>query len=268
MMHPLLVQAAVIAATWDAWRWYFGRIAAAPEEATALGVLTLVLAVLGLPRLARGEPGTGVPLLPLALLLALYAGSYGVLPPILRCAIAVIAALFPLSIAAFRRPPPLALWALATLALPVLPSLQFTLGFPMRVVCAGLAAALLQMQGLAVAHEATFLAWRGASVQFDAPCSGVNMLWAGLLLTLAACTLMRLDVVRTTAVLACAIALNLTANVVRAVSLFYIQAGLVDFGASWWHEAMGLLAFAPSAAATLWIVMRIGGSERRAAWSA
>jgi hypothetical protein len=58
MMHPLLVQAVVIAATWDAWRWYFARIAAAPEEAAALGVLTLVLAVLGMPSLARARGPT------------------------------------------------------------------------------------------------------------------------------------------------------------------------------------------------------------------
>lgn len=267
MIHPLFVQVAVLAATWDAWRWYFGRIAAAPEEAAALGVLTLVLGVLGLPRLVRAQSDISVPLLPLALLLALYAASHAFLPPILRCAVAVIAALVPLALAAFRRPPPPALWGLAVLALPVLPSLQFTLGYPMRVASAGVTAALLQMQGLAVSQEATFLVWRGEMVQFDAPCSGVNMLWAGLLLTLAACTLFRLDALRTTAALACAIGLNFATNVLRAASLFYLEAGLIEYPARWWHEGLGLAAFAMSAVATLWIILRLDGGARQT-WNA
>ena len=51
---------------------------------------------------------------------------------------------------------------------------------------------VLQMHGIGVTRQGTFLLWRGEMVQFDAPCSGVNMLWAGLLLTLAVCVLFRL----------------------------------------------------------------------------
>ena len=36
MMHPLLVAILAVVATWDAWRWYAGRIAASPEEAAAI----------------------------------------------------------------------------------------------------------------------------------------------------------------------------------------------------------------------------------------
>ena len=55
---------------------------------------------------------------------------------------------------------------------------------------------LLQAQGLAVARQGTFLLWRDEMVQFDAPCSGVNMLWAGLLLTLMGCVLFRLGAMK------------------------------------------------------------------------
>jgi hypothetical protein len=88
--------------------------------------------------------------------------------------------------AAFRERP-VAFWGLIALALPVLPSLQFTLGYPMRVISATLAVGLLQAQGLMVARQGTFLLWRDEMVQFDAPCSGVSMLWASLLLTLMGC---------------------------------------------------------------------------------
>lgn len=253
-----------MAATWDAWRWYGARAWAAPEEAAALGALALTLAALGLPRLARWRPDIAVPPWPSAMLLALYAATYGALPPILRCAIAAVAVLFPLAVAAFRRPPPLALWGLAVLALPVVPSLQFTLGYPMRALSAALTAMLLRMQGLAVSSEATFLLWRGEKVQFDAPCSGVNMLWAGLLLTLAAAALLRLKAARASLALAGAVMLTLAANVLRAASLFYVEAGLIAGAAPWWHEGVGFAAFAMSAAGMLWIVTRLSGEERAA----
>jgi hypothetical protein len=35
-MHPLLAATVVTAATWDAWRWYFARVSATPEEALSL----------------------------------------------------------------------------------------------------------------------------------------------------------------------------------------------------------------------------------------
>src|ERR1700738_5023470 len=81
---------------------------------------------------------------------------------------------------------------ITALALPVLPSLQFTLGYPMRIISAALAVPLLRAHGLDVARQGTFLLWRDEMIQFDAPCSGVNMLWAGLLLTPVGCVLLRL----------------------------------------------------------------------------
>src|SRR5262249_56914005 len=92
--------------------------------------------------------------------------------------------------------PPVAFWGLVALALPVLPSLQFTLGYPMRVVSATLSVGLLQAHGLMVARQGTFLVWRGELIQFDAPCSGVNMLWAGLLLTLMGCVLLHFGAIK------------------------------------------------------------------------
>src|SRR5690349_11762510 len=36
IMHPLLVTALVMAATWDSWRWFVQRIWESPEEAASL----------------------------------------------------------------------------------------------------------------------------------------------------------------------------------------------------------------------------------------
>ena len=159
-MHPLLVCALVVAATWDAWRWYFGRVAAAPEEAAALALTVVFLGRVGVSRTVAAGTTAAVAAVPIACLLAVFAASYAVLPPIVRAAVALALTLFCLHVAMFKERPPVAFWGLVALALPVLPSLQFTLGYPMRVVSATLTAALLQAHGLAVARQGTFLAWR------------------------------------------------------------------------------------------------------------
>ena len=71
----------------------------------------------------------------------------------------------------------------------------------------------LQGHGLAVARQGTFLVWRDQLVQFDAPCSGVNMLWAGLLLTLMGCVLLRSGVLKVMAAIALSLVLVIAGNV-------------------------------------------------------
>jgi len=262
-MHPALVCALVAAATWDAWRWYCVRVLSAPEEATALALTVVFLGVLALAQ-GRGPRGCPMPLWVVASLLGLYAASHAVMPPIMRAAIAIAATLFCLYVALRREYPPIAFWGLVALALPVLPSLQFVLGYPMRIVSASLAVAMLRAHGLVVARQGTLLAWRGEMVQFDAPCSGVNMLWVGLLVALMGCVLMRLSAARVMIAVVLAIALAIGGNVLRAASLFYVEAGLVAGAPAWWHEGIGVAAFVLSSAATLWLLARLRGREAAA----
>lgn len=260
-MHPFLVTALVAASTWDAWRWYFWRVSATPEEAAALVLTIAFLGLVGVARHSRPASSQSLPLFPVAILLALLAATHAVLPPIMRAAMAVALTLFCLHVAMFKERPPIAFWGLVALALPVLPSLQFTLGYPMRIVSAALTAVLLQAHGLAVSRQGTFLVWRDELIQFDAPCSGVNMLWAGLLLTLMGSILFRLGVLRTTAALAITVIVVVAGNVLRASSLFYVEAGLVPQAAGWWHDGIGVAAFAVSAAAILWVLTRLQPRE-------
>ena len=265
-MHPLLLAALVAAATWDAWRWYFARVSAAPEEAAALALTVVFFGVLGVARITRSVPPRPLPLVPVAILLAAYGASYLVFPPIVRAAVAIATTFYCFHLAAFRERPPIAFWGLVALALPVLPSLQFTLGYPMRVVSAALTVGLLQTHGLMVARHGIFLVWRDEMVQFDAPCSGVNMLWAGLLLTLMGCVLLRLGALKVAVALALSVALAIACNVLRAASLFYVETGLVPDSPGWWHDGIGIAAFVLSAAVTLWLLGRLRGREALA-WS-
>jgi len=264
MMHPLMAAALVLAATWDAWRWYLGRVSAAPEEAASLALTVAFLGAVGIMRRPLPASRNSVPLLAVALLLALYAASHAMLPPIARAAIAVATTLFCLHLAAFGARPPVAFWGLVALALPVLPSLQFTLGYPMRVISAALAVGLLQAHGLMVARKGTFLVWRDEMVQFDAPCSGVSMLWAGLLLTLMGCVWLRLSALKVMLAATLSVALALACNVLRASSLFYVETGLVARAPGWWHDGIGIAAFVLSAAITLWLLGRLREREATA----
>src|SRR5690242_20555739 len=80
LMHPYLVTALVMAATWDAWRWYVQRVWESPEEAASLALTLAFLGALGITR--RSKETVRLRLLPVALLLAAFAASYGMLPPI------------------------------------------------------------------------------------------------------------------------------------------------------------------------------------------
>jgi len=260
-MHPFLVSTLVVAATWDAWRWYVERVWAEPEEAAALALTIVFLAVLAVVRPPASRAPQPIPLAPVAILLVGYAASYAVLPPIMRAAVAVATTLFCIHVAALRERPPIAFWGQVALALPVLPSLQFTLGYPMRVVSAALTTALLQAHGVMVARQGTFLVWHGEMVQFDAPCSGVNMLWAGLLLALMGCVLLRLPALKVMLAVGLSVTLAIAGNVLRAASLFYVEAGLLPDAPGWWHDGIGIMAFTLSAAVTLWLLGRLRGRE-------
>lgn len=254
MSPPLVRLAALIAAYWGAWVALAERLRSA-EAAASLALVVLAVAAPAAMRLVRGERLLAVPLLPASLLLALYVGACVAAPPIARMALAIIALLHGLHRCGQDGRPPAALFGLALLALPVLPTVEFYLAFPMRLASAGLTAAMLQASGLAVSVEGVALRWGDRLIQFDAPCSGVHMLWAALFLASAIGFLDRFGAARYLAALAVATALAIAGNAVRAASLFYVESGIVATPAAA-HDAIGLAAFAMTAMAFVAIVRR------------
>lgn len=261
MTGCILAMLVIAAATWDAWRWYFRRITSAPEEGAALALTVVLILVLG-SRSRQHRVAT--PLWTPSLLLILYAASFGLLPPIGRAALAVLATLSCLFTGLTGRRPPAAFWGLVALSLPVLPSLQFTFGFGMRVVSATITVFLLRAQGLEVARQGTFLIWHGEMMQFDAPCSGINMLWAGLLIALIGSLVMNFDSIRTAIALAASVALMIVSNAIRAASLFFMETGRLAALPDWGHEAVGIAAFAMAAAVLLWTMSKLESGPRTA----
>lgn len=278
-------------ALWPVWRWYFHRISDQSDE--AWGVVALITAVLftftgvgvsDLPqrRGARGDfaererkknnfleslrvssafsasPRLMVP----AFLLLCYALSYHFLSPLPRAVIAVTAVAATISALRFGNRLHPGLWGLLLLALPVLASLQFYLGFPMRALVARLAAPMLQINGFAVSAEGASLNWNGNPILIDAPCSGVKMLWTGFYLTFTLACYYKLNAKRTALACMGAFAAIIVSNTFRAAALFYVEAGAANLPLpDWTHEGVGVVIFAATAIAIAWMAQYIAKTK-------
>ena len=246
-MQPsrLLPLAALAAAIWPVWQWYASR-ARDPGEGWEL--LSLATAALFVAVRAPAAPCQARTLTLPALLLLTYAATYPFLPPLVRAGIAFASLAAASSALVFGRRLHLPLAGLILLSLPVIASLNFYLGYPLRVVVGTATAALLQMNGFAVLPEGSLLVWNGHSISIDAPCSGVKMLWAGLYLSFALAAFHDLDAGRTAFLASIAVAAVLCANVLRAAALFYVEAQVVRLPGDW-HAAIGLGVFVVAALA-------------------
>lgn len=241
----LVLLALQAASLWHVWAWWLDRLGDGSDGAWGL------VAVAAAAWLLRGCRPRGVQ--PEALLLpALLMLAVAILAPVApRLVVATLgAAALAASVGAVFLGRPLVPWLLGALvlALPWIATLQFYLGYPMRVASGEIAATLLRLGGLPAERVGTGLEWAGRTVFVDAPCSGVKMLWAGMLLAFLLAAVHRLDLRRTVALLA-ATALGLVLlNGLRAAALFYPEAGILDLppGA---HTGTGLVLFAVGAAA-------------------
>lgn len=241
-----------LVAYWDAWQWLYGRVIHSAGDAVGMIAVFGLIAWLAIWTIARNQRIYRFSLSPIVLLLVVYGASYlWPTPSILRAAIASISLFLTVQYAIFDRRPPVAYWGMILIALPVVPSLQFYLGFPARLISASLTVPLLRMNGLSVHREGTYLVWQEQLIQFDAPCSGVTMLWAGVLLTFSLAYLKAFSPLKTLLALVVCGLFILVGNVLRAGSLFYLETGLFPAQASWWHDAVGVVVFTGTAVALL-----------------
>jgi exosortase/archaeosortase family protein len=154
-----------------------------------------------------------------------------------------------------RRDQPLAAYAgLALLSLPLLASLQFYGGFPLRVVTAEATRVLLALGGMHAERAGSALDVGGHLVIVDAPCAGVHMGWAAYTAACAAAAWLRLRdrafLLRLPLVGATVLAGNVVRNTVLVVGE---TRGAIGPAA---HEAVGLVVFAFVCVLVLWHVQR------------
>ncbi len=150
---------------------------------------------------------------------------------------------------------------LSVLSLPLLASLQFYAGFPLRVVTAEASRWLLSVAHT-VERTGSSLVVNGQLVIVDAPCSGVQMAWLGYFTACAVALavgrsnrsfVLRLPVVS---------GLVLLGNVLRNTVLVALQASGVHLPA-WGHDAIGLLVLGAVCAGIAWAMAGSSSSESK-----
>jgi exosortase/archaeosortase family protein len=241
------------AALWPHWRWATARLADGSDDplgVTALAVLGLALWRLA-PRLRSAPSRAWLVVAMTGTLLATLAAMFT--PPLLAACLAVLALVAGLCAFAPSGTPLLPLAGLSVLALPVVSSLQFYAGFPLRVVTAQLSTWGLQLGGVAAERSGTAMWVEGRLVIVDAPCSGVQMVWMAYF---CACTVAwwgGLDNRRFLKRLAFVGAIVLAGNVLRNSVLVMLEARQANVPALW-HETIGLVVLALVCAAVARVV--------------
>ncbi len=237
----------VIVAFWPVWRWYFLRYCDSSDE--PLGLVALVAALL-LIWLRKEKARSPVPFFACgaATAIALYILSLPFAPQAVQAVFALVALLLYLK----TLPTPFDLGAgevsLMALSLPVLSTVSFYFGYPLRALTASTACVFLRLAGVAVSASGAELAWGRQLVVIDAPCSGVKMLWFSLFLAAAMAGLKRLDWLNTCLLLAGAVLLAILGNALRVDALFWLETGLLGISpgstaGQLLHQSMSVVVF-------------------------
>jgi exosortase/archaeosortase family protein len=131
---------------------------------------------------------------------------------------------------------------LAALSLPLMASLQFYAGYPLRLVAAELSRWLL-LASRHVERDGVALRVDGQLVLVDAACSGVQLVWLGYFTACAAALLGECGNARFLNRLPAVGGLILAGNVLRNTALIALQADGKPV-ADWLHEGIGLVTLA------------------------
>jgi exosortase/archaeosortase family protein len=236
------------AALTPTWCWMVIRMRDGSDDPLgALALASLAVLVWHLRHQLRAAPRLGwIALATGGTLLATLArnglGVVPALPPLAAGLLAVLALACGLVAFLPKRVAALPVAGLAVLALPLLSSLQFYAGYPLRVVTAE-ASRWLLMPGFEVMREGSTLLVGGRMVIVDAPCSGVQMVWLGYFTACAvALWAQRTDRQFATRLPVVGL-LVLLGNIARNAVLVALE-GAGHALAPWAHDAFGLLLLA------------------------
>jgi exosortase/archaeosortase family protein len=255
-LSPLGWLALQTAALWPHGLWMARRVQDGSDDPlglAAVAALTFLLAQRSAS--LRVAPHTGW--LAAALGLTLAANTALLAAPPLACALLAALALAAGLMAWLpARSPRAPLAGLVVLALPLLSSLQYYGGYPLRVLTAQLSAWGLQLAGIDAARSGSSMWLRGKLVIVDAPCSGVQMVWMAYFCACAVAALTALhdrDFLRRLPLVG---ALVLSGNVLRNSVLVALESRPQGLNADV-HQAIGLAALALVCAAV--VAMMRGG---------
>lgn len=255
---------ALALALWPHWAWMALRLSDGSDEPWGVLACATVLVLVGSEWRRLAVPPAAALLAGAFLAIAAAAARWW-LPPLAAAVIAMGAlASFLAAARPDRSTAPLA--TLLLLALPVIASLQFYFGYPLRVATAALAAPLIQLLGVEVHASGAALLHDGRIVLVDPPCAGIAMLWLGAYTAALLSYLNRAALSRTAMNGVVAAGCVFGANVARNVVLFFPEG--LDLGwPAWTHAGIGLAAFALALLPIVWFAQRgARAPRRRLAW--
>ncbi len=228
---------AQLIAFWPVMQWYASRIGDGSDE--PWGVLALLTAVVFAVKHGRRESKLGMT--PVALTLA-YVLLFPLLPPLGRAMIAACALASLSSSVFYGRAFHSGMFSLLMLSLPLIPTAQFYLGYPLRALTAVLISEFLQLAGMNVVQQGAMLTIGQHAVWIDAPCSGIKMFWTGSYVVACLLSTLSFSARRAMALSIVAALAIFIANLSRCALLFFLEVYAPDYPA-WWHSATGIFAF-------------------------
>ena len=260
-MPPVAWLALHATALWTHWRWAAARVADGSDDPLGLAALAvLVWAVARLAPQLRGTPRPGWLALALALSAAATASVF-VAPPLAGALLAVLALVAGLQSFMPAGQATLPLMGLAVLALPVVSSLQFYAGHPLRLLTAQLSTWGLQAIGMDAVRNGTAMLVQGKLVIVDAPCSGVQMVWVAYFCACAVAAFGHIGDRRFVRQLPWIGLIVLAGNVLRNSVLVVLEARTAGVSEAV-HQGVGLAVLALVCAAV--VTLMRGGRDARA----
>ena len=241
MLSTRLFLTAQIAAFWSVWLWYISRMLDGSDEPWGI-IALLTVSFLVIKKSVWAMPTPSALIIASAIAI-IYTLSYGFTPPLIRGGLAVIAIGFSISSICYGRTIQTGIIGLMLLSLPLVASLQFYGGFPIRVITAYVSSFLLGLFGYSVQPQGTLLYWLGEVVAVDAPCAGIKMLWTGLYLNFTLATWRELNFLTTWLSTSFTLFSVFIGNIFRATVLFFTESGIIG-APDFTHQAIGLIVFA------------------------
>jgi len=268
-LHARLPGAAVLLlalalALWPHWGWMARRMTDGSDEPWGVLALITVFVLVARDWRALARPSNAALIVTAALALTAAVARWW-LPPLVAGAIAM-AALATFLAGARPDRPAMPLATLLLLALPLIASLQFYFGYPLRLATAVLAAPVLRALGYAVEAMGAAFAYHGRLVLVDPPCAGIGMLWVGAYTAALLSYLGNASAARTLVNGTVAAACVFIANVVRNVLLFFPEALALRWPQQA-HALTGLVTFGV-ALVPLVLVARWAEGRKGARWPA
>lgn len=248
--HAGLLVALHAAGFWPVWRWYIQRLNDGSDEPWAIAAL-FAAAMLSWPRQGFRLDARDPLIASAAVLTLVYAALAPFAPPLVRAvlAMAALACSWVGVTGSQRRLPAIA--GLLVLSIPVIASLQFYAGYPLRIATAAAATEMLNLFGFDIARAGTSMSADGKMVLVDAPCSGVRMLWTGSVLCCVLAALRDATWRSTITALLLAVPVVLFVNGVRAALLFLLEIRSTPAPAAL-HSLVGVATFVLAAGLLLW----------------